>query len=168
MDGIGAPASFADREAYAAFLANQLAAREGVERWAAHHCPPDLAPPEVTPLIVADLQDLGSTIIPATSAPFALPAGSDAIGLAWVVAGSHLGNRAMLARLRREAPGAPVAFLADERMQQFWKQLRPRLAAAVSPAEAERAAIAAEAVFDHFLAVFAGPAHGRAPGTLAA
>ncbi|KLE34907.1 hypothetical protein AAW00_10600 [Aurantiacibacter luteus] len=161
LDALGAPESFADRGAYCDFLARQFAARLGLEHWVALYCPADLAPPPMAELLADDLAANGCAFPHYPTRHFALPAGADPLGLAWVVAGSHLGNRAMLARLRREAPGTPAAFLADERMQAFWKALRPRLEAQVSPAEAEGAALAAEAVFDHFLAAFAAHASER-------
>ena len=160
LDGLGAPASFADREIYARFLSRQYAARAGIERWTAGHAAPGDGPPPVAHLIAADLAALGSA--PPSEAPdFTLPAGADQLGLAWVIAGSHLGNRAMLARLRREAPDAPATFLADETMRAFWTGLRPRLEREVPESMAQGAVLAAEAVFDHFLAVFGVDAAAR-------
>ena len=83
LDGLGAPASFADREIYARFLVRQYAARAGIERWTAEHLAPGDGPPPVAHLIAADLAALGSAL-PAASPDFSLPSGADPLGLAWV------------------------------------------------------------------------------------
>lgn len=158
LDAAAAPA-LRDTGSYALFLARQLAAREPIEAWVAENCPADIAPPATVPLLRADLAALGQ----AAGAPggaFQLPAEADPVGLAWALAGSHLGNRAMLKTVRANLPGAPTAFLDDPRMTEFWRVLRPRLEIAASPAQADSAALAAQAVFARFLAIFAG-ADGR-------
>lgn len=145
---------FADVGVYRHFLARQHAARFGIEEWVALHCPSELAPPPVTRLILRDLAESGCSNLSCASQPFALPEDADPVGLAWAIAGSHLGNRAMLHSLRQEAPEASAHFLADERMRDFWLQLKPRLEREVYLSEAQSAARAASAVFEHFLAVF--------------
>lgn len=107
----------------------------------------------MTGLIAQDLDILGREL-PQTGAKFAMPQGADPVGLAWVLAGSHLGNRMMLKGVREKAPGWPVNFLADESMGRFWKDLRAQLDTPVTLASAHSATIAARAVFDHFIAVF--------------
>ena len=138
-----------DRENYVHFLQTQLAARAPVEQWIAAHCPADLAPPPQSQLIRQDLAALGAgQLVPLS---FNLAPDAEPLGVAWVLAGSHLGNRAMLVGLPADH-GLPIAFLSDESMIVYWKWLRPRLEAQSCTSEAERARKAAEAVFALFMA----------------
>lgn len=140
----------AARDHYFRFLLAQYLARRPIEQWCAANCPPALAPPAVSELIVGDLAALGFAA-PTGMQPFALPANADAIGLVWALGGSSLGNRAMLAHLRRKAPsGWPAGFLSDERMPAFWKALAPQLA--LPDPDPGPAVAAARAVFRHFSA----------------
>ncbi len=134
---------------YARFLHLQLAARAPIERWAARHCPPDLRPPETADLLREDLRGLG-TGVTGPESRFEPPPAADPLGLAWAIAGSHMGNRAMLVGLTRAGAQLPCAFLADPRMGVFWSALRPRLEAPANPASAAHALDAAEAVFACF------------------
>ncbi|MEO0463930.1 MAG: hypothetical protein AAF127_12420 [Pseudomonadota bacterium] len=82
--------------------------------------------------------------------------------MAWVLAGSSLGNRSILAEVRRTASdnceaGWPARFLSDAAMLAFWKDLRAQIERPASCAEARAASEAATAVFDHFLAIAARP-----------
>ena len=148
------------RADYARFLALQHAARAPMEAWLADHAPADLVPPPQTPLIARDLAALGAPL-PASAAPFALPATpGDALGAAWVLAGSALGNKAIAKQVARIGGRAwPAAFLGDAAMLAFWQSLRARIESPAAPAEAAGATRAAEAVFAHFLSVAdaAGP-----------
>jgi len=148
---------------YHGFLARQLAARDGIEDWADQHCPALLRPPSVSGLLGEDLAELeqldggaweGAAEL-AILAPFALPAGADPLGLAWAIAGSHLGNRAILVRMRKAGASAalPCRFLADGSMTAFWQRLLPRLQEPVR--DAEPALVAARAVFARFEQAFA-------------
>jgi heme oxygenase len=157
------------RADYARFLALQHAARAPLEAWLAAHAPADLAPPLQTPLLARDLVALGCPL-PSASPPFdplqtpARPPSAPlfhvkhgALGAAWVLAGSALGNKAIAKQVARIGGGAwPVAFLGDDAMMAFWQGLRARIEQPVAPAEAEAATYAAEAVFAHFLAVADG------------
>ena len=144
---------------YARFLRCQLSARDGIEDWADLHCPALLRPPSTSQLLSEDLadiaRDLGEAEHGADATPFSLPAQSDPIGLAWAIAGSHMGNKAMLVRLRKAeasqgiAP-VPCRFLSDARMTGFWRTLLPRLEEQCSAARAEPAIRAAHAVFARF------------------
>lgn len=155
---------------YARFLAQQLEARDAIEEWADRDCPALLRPPSTTFLLRQDLAELardfplGSACAergsPGRIGRFVLPEGADPLGLAWAIAGSHMGNRAILARLRKAAVGAgpaelPRRFLADTRMTGFWHRLLPRLQDSVTPDQAEPALAAARAVFARFEQVFA-------------
>ncbi len=158
----------ADRHDYTHFLSLQLAARVDVEEWALANCAQDLCPPAMVPLIRDDLKALDASdhvghaqVQP--PAEFTLPPGAGCLGLSWALAGSHLGNRAMLADLRKRAneqdmADLPTSFLADEQMIAFWKRLLPRLTQCASEREAAPAIAAASAVFEHFGAVFLAPA----------
>ena len=110
-----------------------------------------------TALIAADLAALGAAVPPPAPAPriAALGRGSGAVlGVAWALAGSALGNRAIARAVTRiGAGGWPVAFLGDGAMLAFWQALRARIERPCGPREAEDAAAAAEAVFAHFLDV---------------
>lgn len=147
------------RADYARFLALQYAARLPVEAWLAAHAPPGLAPPRQTGLIADDLARLAIT--PPPPAPlFTLGRAGPghALGTAWVLAGSALGNRAIAKQVRRIGGGAwPAAFLDDGAMMAFWQVLRTRIERPAAPAEAAGATRAAEAVFAHFLAVAEAP-----------
>ena len=151
LDSAFHPEVLADPDAYGDFLAMQLRARLPIERWAATHCPASLRPPETTPEILEDLLALGRPIS-LRPARFDIPAAADPLGVAWAIAGSHLGNRAMLASLRKAGSDLPASFLADTRMQAFWADLKPRLEAQVSRDSARGAIAAAQAVFACFAA----------------
>ena len=147
------------RADYGRFLALQHAARAPLEQWLADHAPADLAPPTQTPLLARDLAALGMGLPPACP-PFdpgqspASPRPGEALGTAWVLAGSALGNRAIAKQVARIGGGEwPVAFLGDDAMMTFWQGLRSRIERPAAPAEAEGATRAAEAVFAHFLNV---------------
>jgi heme oxygenase len=82
------------------------------------------------------------------------PDSGTALGAAWVLAGSALGNRAIAKAVTRIGGGSwPAAFLGDGAMMAFWQGLRARIERPASPKEAEGAAEAAAAVFAHFLRV---------------
>lgn len=137
------------RDDYVRFLRFQYAARYPVEQWLAAHGD-DCALPATTPLIARDLERLG-TPLPSLSR-FDHPSTDGAIGIAWALAGSHLGNRAMLSRLRKSgAQEMHTRFLADDSMRAAWKDLLPVLESPHSPAKTEAAIAAARAVFTHFL-----------------
>lgn len=154
------------RADYARFLALQYAARAPLEAWLAANAPADLVPPAQTPLLERDLAALNAPL-PASSPPFdplqtpSSPAPEAvfhvkhaALGAAWVLAGSALGNRAIAKQVARTGGGAwPVAFLGDDAMMGFWQSLRTRIEQPAARGEAEGAAQAAEAVFAHFLRV---------------
>lgn len=153
LDALAEPQSLDDPRHYAAFLTRQYRARLPIEQWVAAHCPDDLAPPPMTALIAADMH-VCEKALPIDLQAFALPEGAEAIGLAWAIAGSHLGNRMMLKQLRDASSELPTHFLADETMAAHWRMLRPRLDAAVSLDQAQGPIAAAQAVFSHFQAAF--------------
>ena len=132
-----------------------VSSKAPIEIWLAAHAPADLRPPPQTSLIARDLAELGEAI-PASAPLFSLGRAvpGHALGTAWVLAGSALGNRAIAKAVTRIGGGAwPVAFLGDGEMMAFWQGLRARIERPAPPAEAAAATRAAEAVFAHFLAV---------------
>ena len=139
---------------YADFLQAQLSARLPVEHWLARAGGSALRVPPTAPLLVEDLHSLGHPFSLSPMA-FAPPGDADPVGAAWALAGSSLGNRAMLARLRKGGASLPTGFLADPAMIAFWQGLKPRLDCRVTPGAMRAAAAAARAVFDCFTAAFA-------------
>lgn len=144
---------------YSRFLTLQYTARKPVEAWLSRHASAEFLPPEQCHLIAGDLEASGNTV-PGDTASFTLPApdsqGRAALGVAWVLAGSSLGNRAILKEVVRisaqgQAAAWPHAFLADEAMLSFWNHLRPQIERPSDRAEVEIASLAAAAVFDHFI-----------------
>ena len=134
---------------YTTFLRIQYEARAPIERWCERHLN-DAVPPAQTPLIADDLAELGAQA-PATRGRFRLPAGADPDGLRWALAGSVMGNRAMLVQMRKRGLShLPDRFLSDEAMLAFWKELRPGLERPVEPNRAASCVAAAEAVFERF------------------
>lgn len=162
-DAMQAASGWQTRHDYARFLALQYAARLPLEAWLTTHAPADLVPPPQTPLLARDCLALGIDMPPASRLPacaaFRLPASASpatALGVAWVLAGSALGNRAIARQVAQIGGGAwPVAFLGDGAMMAFWQSLRVRIERPVGALDAESAARAADAVFTHFLAVAA-------------
>ncbi|WP_298307898.1 biliverdin-producing heme oxygenase [uncultured Erythrobacter sp.] len=142
---------------YARFLSAQHAARVPVEAWLAQHAPAHLTPPEQTSLLARDLSRLGKRNIPARDS-FTLTAYGEAsaIGVAWVLAGSSLGNLAMLHDMRRSLPKGtewPHEFLSSVEMSQFWNSLRSLVEVPAHREQTEAASHAAICVFDHFFNV---------------
>lgn len=141
---------WSNRASYAHFLQVQRAARLSLEIWAERSCPSEICPPRQSHLIERDLWALG---VPPSARvePFDVPEGANPIGFAWAIAGSSLGNRAILRDIERHGDTAmPTAFLADPGMTAFWTSLRPALEAPATDLEAAAAARAAACVFDHF------------------
>lgn len=142
---------------YARFLKSQYNARVSVECWLSMFAPAQLKPPEQTPFLARDLFQLGEKFS-LDHQPFDLDYRSEAtaIGVAWVLAGSSLGNRAMMgdmARVLGEGATWPHQFLGNHGMTIFWKALRTRINARIDEAEATEATRAATQVFEHFLSV---------------
>lgn len=142
------------RADYARFLTMQHAARAPIEAWLTAHAPADLQPPVQTPLIADDLAQLGERM-PSPAPLFTLgrTGAGHALGVAWVLAGSALGNRAIARQVARIGGGAwPTVFLGDDAMMGFWQGLRARIERPAHAEEAAGASAAAAAVFAHFLA----------------
>lgn len=155
LDETLATLDLADPGDYLRFLLIQREARAAVEGWVARYSPPDLAPPPQVPLIDADIAALGAEPARASGSRFEAPA-EGATGVAWVLGGSSMGNRTLLADLHRTASGLPIGFLGDAEMPAFFKALRPRLEQPPGdPALLAASIEAARAVFASFAAVAA-------------
>ena len=142
----------ADNEAtYTEFLEVQLRARIGIEAWL-NSITPEVSPPSQIHLIRQDLASMGHSLQPET-ATFNPPADADPLGTSWVLAGSCLGNRALLARLKKVNTNLPTTFLSDPKMIRFWQKLRPSLERPHNPADDRQVLVAAQATFSHFLKV---------------
>ncbi len=138
-----------DRGAYTVFLRRQYAARAPIEAWVHANALAALTPPDQTPLIARDLQALGASC-PPFGGEFRAPS-NGAIGVAWALAGSSLGNRTMLRRIERAGASLPTTFLANRDMPEYFARLRPRLeTAAASETALTAARDAALAVFAFF------------------
>ena len=134
---------------YARFLRIQLAGREPLETWLAERSDAP-ALHASSPLIRADLEAMG-TPAPRSFAPFAPPGPCDPLGVAWVLAGSSLGNRAMLHDLeKRSALPEQRRFLADAHLAQDFARLRPSIERPCDDPEPVLAG--ARAAFAHFTA----------------
>ena len=111
---------------------------------------PRLLPPAQTPLIAADLEALGVSAPPCEGGDFFLP--DDAyLGVVWALAGSSLGNRAMLARRCRAGLAVADSFLSDPAMPAFWRAILPELERPVGLSVSDAACNGAKAVFARFL-----------------
>lgn len=149
---------------YTRFLSLQYAARKPVEQWLEANAPVDLCPSAQSPLIAADLADLNIELPrdDLTFDPPTLKTGhaendhSATLGAAWVLAGSSLGNRAILGEITRLAKREgwsswPSRFLGDPQMLDFWKRLRGRIENAAEVDTVLMAIQSADLVFEHFI-----------------
>lgn len=142
-----------DVEDYAAFLAIQYRARKGIERWLEQHCIAN-APPPQTGLIARDLGELGHPL-PFDTPDFVAAVEAQSLGICWVLAGSALGNRAILARMAKLDASRPVAFLSDSAMGDYWRGLLPTLQRPNAESDMRGPRDGARAAFAHFNAVAA-------------
>ncbi len=144
---------------YSLFLAMQLRSRAGIELWLGRHAPKKLSPPPQCSLIADDLGLMDTpypTEYPAfePSAPTDHPPEAAVLGVAWVLAGSSLGNRAILHDLRRNGHADwPHAFLGDNNMLAFWNDLRPMIEVPANIETVKASVAAAQATFAHFIDV---------------
>lgn len=139
---------------YVRFLQLQHAARSSVEKWLSRHARVSDAPPPQTQLIERDLVAMGESAHQLAPDFTHDDTGADAVlGIAWSLAGSSLGNRAILKDVRRaggDGATVPCAFLSDPAMQAFWARLRRRIERPASLHEAAAASRSARALFEHF------------------
>lgn len=140
---------------YSAFLSAQYRARSAAEKAFQLQNPADLpVPPGQSALLAADLNDLG-TAVPPAGGSVAFADSFEALGGAWVVAGSSLGNKSMLAARRKAACPGPDRFLSDQTMAHYFGDVL-KVMERDHPTGATQAAIrGALACFDVFEAAFA-------------
>lgn len=163
--GMRSAAGWDDLSQYSRFLSLQYAARQSVEEWLGEHAEPGLLPPPQTQLIERDLAALDAPIPDAATFAFPDTRRAAVLGIAWALAGSSLGNRAILKDMRRAAGGAgtwPENFLADPAMPAFWAELRRQIERPADAQEAEAAQRAAAALFEHFTAAVLSHTHREA------
>ena len=137
------------------FLQIQHAVRLPVETWMGQvsteleeDC---LALPLQACLIERDLLDLG--LVPLEVEPvFDSRDPREAWGVAWALAGSSLGNRAILQRRRRAGCKLTHHFLADPAMPAFWSAFRRQIERPLHADLHRHAIVGAQRVFGSFLA----------------
>lgn len=134
------------------FLGIHLSARAGIERWLADACPAVWLPPAQTGLIAQDLIALGGLPAAFPAPDFVAGEGNGWIGPAYVVAGSHLGNRLLLAQAEPALPRDAQRFLTAAAMQGYWRRLRVLLDETPGPDGARGIVAGAKATFAHFAA----------------
>ena len=156
LDVMAANMPLAGDAEYASFLRAQGEVRTVLDNAFTFHPPLGLpAPPRQTMLIEADLDELnapGLTCGPAVS----FANGYEALGAAWVVSGSSLGNRAMLAQRRRSGLDRAHAFFSDPAMPEYFKRVASALETPFTDPECEqicKGAHLAFGLFEHNLAV---------------
>ena len=139
---------------YASFLTAQYLARRVVDAALDAQSPHGIAPPpSQTELLQLDLSDLGA--LPGQqehklilSTPF------EALGAAWVIAGSSLGNRTILRQRRKKGLTGPQRFLEDDRLTSYFSNLRTVLSGSYPPAEVDEAVLGARKTFEVFERAF--------------
>lgn len=132
------------------FLGIHLAARAGIESWLERNALPGWVPPVQTTPIALDLIALGGLPAAFPAPRFEPGATADWLGVAYVVAGSHLGNRLLLAQAGTALPDDARRFLAGNAMQDYWRRLRSLLAGMPGPDGDESSIKGAKATFGHF------------------
>ena len=132
------------------FLGIHLAARAGIEAWLERNALPGWAPPVQIGLIEQDLIALGGLSAAFPAPRFEPGPAADWLGPAYVIAGSHLGNRLLLAQAGAALPRNAQRFLAGNAMQDYWRRLRSLLAGMTGPDGGVATIDAAKATFAHF------------------
>lgn len=145
LDALMGDLALGDEADYAVFLRIQYLAHAPLEAWLAEHLPAEYRPPAQSRLLEDDLAALGR-LIAQPPARFAAPA-QGALGAAWVVAGSSLGNRAILAQRRKKGLDGPHSFLSCSRLPHYFKHLLGIMDSADDP---QCAVAGAKAVFAWF------------------
>ena len=108
---------------YTAFLLAQFEARRLLDKAFADQPPVFLpAPPVQAELIASDLREL-VVDTPFFVGQLSLDCAHTSLGAAWALAGSSLGNRAMLLQRRKAGLGGPVRFLSDPAMPAYFQRL---------------------------------------------
>lgn len=132
------------------FLGIHLAARVNIEGWLERNALPGWVPPVQTGLIAHDLIALGGVPAAFPAPRFEPGSTADWLGVAYVVAGSHLGSRLLLAQAGTALPTGARRFLAGSRMQDYWQRLRTLLAGIPGPDGGASSVMGAKATVAHF------------------
>ena len=132
------------------FLGIHLAARAGIEGWLESNALPGWVPPVQTGPIALDLMALGGLPAAFPAPRFDPGPTADWLGVAYVIAGSHLGNRLLLAQASAALSADARRFLAGNAMQDYWRWLRSLLAGMPGPDGGESSIRGAKATFGHF------------------
>ena len=140
---------------YGSFLLAQFAAHRAVERALAMQAPLGIAaPPSQTPTLLQDLADLAIDP-PRLLIELTLDSASAALGAAWVLAGSSLGNKAMMAQRRKAGATGPSRFLSDVGLARYFGGLLHVLDRSYSESDTAEAVAGALATFTLFEKAFA-------------
>lgn len=140
---------------YTAFLLAQSQARQLLDKAFAKQPPAFLpAPPVQAGLIAFDLRELGVEA-PILVDQLSLDCAHASLGAAWALAGSSLGNRAMLVRREKAGLGGPVRFLSDPAMPLYFQRLLEVLGRPFAECEIAAAASGANVAFAAFERAFA-------------
>ena len=130
------------------FLLFQLAAREPLEDWLCDHN--ETPPPRMVPVLANAIGCAATSAFTGQTVWSGHP--EEALGLAWLLAGSSLGNRSILAARRKAGLTGGEAFLADPAMPHYWQGLRASLDKEYGEFETRHAVTGAKRGFDHFIA----------------
>lgn len=145
----------ADRDDYGLFLSSHWLAYTALEPVFAATLPAAIRPPVMTTLLAADLRALG------LDRPGIVPPDfdGDALGAAYVVAGSHFGKRVLSRRHGRsgdERVRAAGSYLASPALAAYWPVLQDGIErATVTPGRLEYLVEGADAAFALFAACLA-------------
>ena len=110
-------------------------------------------PPSQLDLLISDLGDFGFEPQPSEQS-LSLTSSAEALGAAWVLAGSSLGNRAMLSRRRKAGLQGAERFLSDTRLASYFSELLRALDAEHEDREVREAISGALKTFTIFEAAF--------------
>jgi|GEM_PF-793733 len=138
----------ADAGDYAVFLGSHWLAYSALEPAFAATLPMAQRPPAMAALLAADLRAL-DVAAPALTVPAFT---GDALGAAYVVAGSHFGKRVLARRQgRADSDGmrAATAYLASPALAEYWPVLQAAIEGA-GPDERARMTAGADAAFALF------------------
>ena len=139
---------------YASFLTAQYLARRVVDAALDAQSPHGITPPpSQTELLQLDLSDLGAVSSQQEHA-LTLSTPFEALGAAWVIAGSSLGNRTILRQRRKKGLTGPQRFLEDDRLTSYFSNLRAVLSENYPPAEVDEAVLGARKTFEVFERAF--------------
>ncbi len=142
----------AARADYGVFLSSHWLAYSVLEPVFRAELPPALHPPAMAALLAKDLAALGIALPDSPAPAF----GGDALGAAYVVAGSHFGKRVLSRRHgHSDDPQMRAAgsYLASPALTAYWPVLQDGIEkAAETPARLERMVAGADAAFALFAA----------------